>query len=470
MTDTRELHLNAFIYYAGHHEAAWRDPDSGAHRLGDLQYWVELARTAERGRLDAVFLADAPAYDDRQVRFSAINSLEPISLLSALAAATSRIGLIGTASTTYTEPYNLARQFATLDHLSGGRAGWNIVTTAWPQAAGHFGRAQHPDPDSRYARADEYLQAVTQLFDSWDDQAFQVDRERGVYADVTHIQPAAFEGDHFRVSGALNVPRSPQGRPVYVQAGASDRGRDFAAQYAELIFSAHQREDAAREFIDDIRSRAAAFGRDPSKIRSLPGLSPYIGDTEAEAQELQRSLDERINRLYGQGYISMYARVSNDALSALELDDPVPAEIFAGDSDADDNTVSRRKVLHDWIVAKRPTLLQLLGLYAGARGHYVVVGTPEHVADVIERWFRSGAADGFNIMPPVYPHGLTSFVDKVVPILQERGIFRSDYAGTTLRDHYGLDRPEVGWRREVGGPLAVPARSTTPPVPAGSAS
>lgn len=455
MAPQRQLHLNAFIYYAGHHEAGWRDPASGADRLGDPHYWISLARTAERGLFDAVFLADAPAYDDRQVRFSAINSLEPISLLSALAIATSRIGLIGTASTTYTEPYNLARQFATLDHLSQGRAGWNIVTTAWPQAAAHFGRAQHPSPVSRYARAEEYLQAVTQLFDSWDDDALQVDREHGVYADVSHIQPASFSGEHFQVAGALNIPRSPQGRPVYVQAGASDSGRDFAARHAELIFSAHQQESEAKAFIDDVRRRAASFGRRADQIVSLPGLSPYIGDTEEEARDLRRSLDRRINRIYGQGYIVTYAQVSNDALSALDLDDEVPAEIFATGVGEDENTVSRRKVLHDWIVATRPTLSELLGLYAGARGHHVVVGTAEHVADVIERWFRSGAADGFNIMPPVYPDGLTTFVDRVVPLLQERGIFRDAYQGTTLREHYGLDRPRVEWSREIDPRLAA---------------
>lgn len=455
----RQLHLNAFVYYAGHHEAAWRLPTSGAERLGDLSYWVELAQVAERGRLDAIFLADAPAYDDRQVRFSAINSLEPISLLSALAAATSHIGLIGTASTTYTEPFNLGRQLATLDHLSGGRAGWNIVTTAWPQAAAHFGLTDHLDAASRYRRAHEYLQAITQLFDSWDDEAFRVDRAEGVYADVAHIKPAAVDGEFIGVSGALNIPRSPQGRPVYVQAGASSDGRDFAATWAEVIFSAHQGSAAASSFAADIRRRAADRGRDGSAIASLPGLAFYLGRTEAEAHERKRQLNENINRLYGTAYIAEYAKVDFGALAGLADHDQVPVEIFSSD-EADDNTVSRRKVLRDWIGATSPTLLDLLGLYAGSRGHLTVVGTPTQVADTIEQWWRSGAADGFNLMPPVYPDGLVEFVDQVIPILTDRGIFRADYAEKTLRDRFGLPRPEVHHQRDVGL-LAAPAKTAT---------
>ncbi|WOQ16107.1 LLM class flavin-dependent oxidoreductase [Raineyella sp. W15-4] len=456
MTASRQLHLNAFLYYAGHHEAAWRHPSSGADRLTDLDYWTELATTAERGLLDAIFLADAPVYDDRQVRFSALHALEPISLLSALATATRRIGLVATASTTYTEPYNLARQLSTLDHLSKGRAGWNIVTTAWPQAAGHFGRPEHPDPARRYARATEYVEAITQLWDSWDDAAFRADRPSGVYADISHIRPADFSGAEVSVSGALNLPRSPQGRPVYVQAGSSTTGRDFAARFAEVIFTAQQDQQQALAFAADVRSRAAGFGRDGRDIKVLPGLSPYIGDTAAAAREVARELHSHINRRYGEAYIAEYAQVDPQALAALEPDDRVPVEIFAVQGDESDNTVSRRTVLRDWIRATSPTLLELLGFFAGARGHLVVTGTPVQVADVIEQWFTSGAADGFNIMPPVHPDGLTDFVDKVVPILQERGLFRTAYTGSTLREHYGLARPEVHWHRAVPAALAAP--------------
>jgi len=452
----RTLHLNAFLYYAGHHEAAWRDPASGADRLTDLAYWTDLARTAERGLLDAVFLADAPVYDDRQVRFSALHALEPISLLSALAAVTAHIGLIATASTTYTEPYNLARQLATLDHLSGGRAGWNIVTTAWPQAAAHFGRPDHPGPARRYARATEYVEAIGGLWDGWDDDAFQVDRARGVYADVAHIRPAAYSGRDIKVSGALNLPRSPQGRPVYVQAGSSDTGRDFAARFAEVIFTAQQDESGARAFAEDVRRRAVRFGRDGADIAVLPGLSPYVGDTRAHAEDLARTLNGHIDRRYGEAYIAEYAGVDRAALAALDLGEPVPVGIFTPGDDPTDNSVSRRTVLREWVRATRPTLLDLLGFFAGARGHLVVGGTPTRVADVIETWFTSGAADGFNIMPPLLPGGLTDFVDKVVPILQERGLFRTAYEDGTLRDRFGLARPDIHWQRDVAPYLAAP--------------
>lgn len=437
----RELHLNAFLYQSGHHEAAWRHPSSQPERIGDIDFYREVAQTAERGRLDALFFADSPASDPRALRFSALHALEPIVTLATVAAETSRLGLIATVSTTYSEPYNLARLLATLDHLSRGRAGWNIVTTAWPQAAGNFGQAALPPADERYDRAEEYLEAVSRLWDSWEPDALRLDRERGIYADPDRIRPAAFRGSHLSVAGPLNIPRSPQGRPVYVQAGSSNRGREFAARHAEAVFTAQQRIEPAQAFAEDIRARAAAFGRDPNRILILPGLSPIIGSTETEAKRIADEFNAAIIPEFGVPYIAEYAQVDVQALAAVGLDERVPESIFAERGDVTDNTVSRRQVLGDFVASTHATLRELLELNANARGHLVSVGTPEQVADVIERWFRAGAADGFNIMPPAYPAGLEVFVEQVVPELQRRGLFRTEYQGTTLREHYGLDQP-----------------------------
>ena len=278
----RKLNLNLFIYPGGHHEAAWRYKDSQPGRALDITFYQQLAQRAEAAKLDAVFFADGPALADN-IRFASRFRLEPLTWLSAIAAATTRIGLIGTASTTYTEPYNLARQFASLDHLSGGRAGWNIVTTSAAAAAPNFGLSDHPVHADRYDRAREYLDVVSKLWDSWEDDALVVDPESGIFAETDKIHTIDHVGRHFKVAGPLNLPRSPQGRPVYVQAGSSDEGRSFAARYAEAIFTAHQTLENAQAFYADIKRQAAALGRNPDHIKILPGISPFIGGTEAEA-------------------------------------------------------------------------------------------------------------------------------------------------------------------------------------------
>jgi FMN-dependent oxidoreductase (nitrilotriacetate monooxygenase family) len=435
---TRRLHLNAFIYPAGHHEAAWRHPDSPLDRLFDADYFQQIARTAEAAKFDAVFFADGPALDSH-IKHNAAARLEPILLLSAIAAATERIGLIATASTTYYSPYNLARLFSTLDFLSKGRAGWNIVTTSTAAAAENFGLAEHPDPAVRYERAQEFVDATTRLWDSWEDHAIVADRVSGVYADVDKIHRADFTGKHIRVGGAFNAPRSPQGHPVLVQAGASNDGRGFAARNAEAIFTAHQTIENGRAFYTDIKSRAAALGRDPNGVKVLPGLSPFIAETTARARDLETEYNELTVPAYGLRQLHAMAGVD---LHGVDLDSSVPLDAFGDAGDVTDNTVSRRQVIAEIVARERPTVRGLLHRLAGARGHRVFAGTPEQVADTITEWFTTGAADGFNIMPPYLPGGLEVFTETVVPILRSRGLFRSEYTGSTLRSHLGLERPE----------------------------
>ncbi|MFC6014545.1 LLM class flavin-dependent oxidoreductase [Nocardia lasii] len=438
MSAPRQLSLNAFIYPSGHHEAAWRHPDSRPDRIYDVSYYQEIGRTAEAAKLDAVFFADGPALRT-DVRHNAAPGLEPITLLTAIASATTHLGLIATASTTYYEPYNLARLFSSLDHISGGRAGWNIVTTGTDLAAANFGLERHPDHAHRYARAREFVDAVVGLWDSWEDDAIVLDRAAGIYADPDKIHPIDFVGEHLSVRGPFNSARTPQGRPVLVQAGASNEGRAFAGKYAEAIFTAHQRLSDAQAFYADIKSKAAEFGRTADEVKILPGISPFIADTEAGALRLEREFNELTVPEYG---IKQLESITGTSLRGYALDEPVPVEAFAGAGDVTDNARSRLQVVAGIVERERPTLRGLLHRLAGARGHRVFAGTPEQVADTIEEWFTQGAADGFNVMPPYYPGGLEVFAETVVPILQERGLFRTEYTGTTLRDHFGLTRPE----------------------------
>lgn len=430
----RQLKLNLFIYPGGHHEAAWRHPKSQPERVLDIRFYQALAQRAEAAKLDAVFFADGPALESN-VQYATRFRLEPFTWLSAIAVATDRIGLIGTASTTYLEPYNAARLFASLDHLSGGRAGWNIVTTGAERAARNFGLDEHPPHAERYSRADEFVRVVGKLWDSWEDGAVISDADAGVFADTSRIHPIEYEGKHFRVEGPLNTPRSPQGRPVYVQAGSSADGRAFAAQHAEAVFTAHQTIQSAQGFYADIKARTAASGRDQRQLLVLPGISPYLGSTEAEARALKQEFDELTQPEYGLGILSKLLGVD---LDGVKLDEPFPPELLAAAGRAG----SRSQLLLDVIRREGPTVRQLLQRFAGARGHYVFAGTPVQVADEIQRWFEDGAADGFNIMPPWLPGGFEAFADEVIPILQSRGLFRTEYSGRTLRDHFGLDRPE----------------------------
>ncbi|HTW16689.1 MAG TPA: LLM class flavin-dependent oxidoreductase [Nocardioides sp.] len=433
----RQVHLNLFILASGHHEAAWRHPSSTPERMFDPDFYTDLARTAEAAAFDAVFLADIPKLDDN-IEYNSAGRLDPLLTLATIAAATERIGLIGTASTTYSHPWQLARSLASLDHLSRGRAAWNIVTTDSPAAARNFGLDGNPDAATRYERAEEYVDAVLKLWDSWEDDAIRLDRAAGRYLDPSRIHHPGVRTSHVQVAGALTTPRPPQGYPVLVQAGSSNHGRAFAARYAEAIFTAQQRIEDAQAFYADVRGRAAALGRDPDHVKILPGLSPVIGGTEEEALRLQAELNELTVPAFGLMQLKDFAYVD---LDHLDLDERVPEEAFAGAGDVTDNAKSRTQVYADIVRREKPTLRELLHKLAGARGHKVLAGTPEQVADHVERWVTHGAADGFNVMPPSLPAGLDAFVETVVPLLRERGLFREGYTGTTLRDHLGLPRP-----------------------------
>ena len=433
----RQLHLNLFIHGRGHHEASWRHPASSPLGLTDIRYYQDLAQRAEAGLFDSIFLADQLALGNDASQ-AARTWLEPVTVLAAVAAATSRIGLIATCSTTYTEPFNLARQFGSLDHISNGRVGWNIVTSWLATAADNFGGGGQLSHADRYARAEEYMTIVKGLWDSWAEDAVLDDRAGGRYAKADRIRPINHKGAYYQVAGPLNLPRTPQGRPVFVQAGSSDTGRQFAARHAEAVFTAHLEKATAQAFYADLKSLIAAEGRSPEQVLILPGLSPMIGSTEAEAQRLARETDELSDPEVGRKRLS--GRFGGHDFSHLPLDRPLTPDDFPEPSSVE-AARSRTEVILSLVRREKPTLRQLLGTLAGARGHFVFAGTPEQVADLIEDWFTDGAADGFNIMPPLLPSMLDVFSAEVIPLLQRRGLFRTAYAGTTLREHYGLSWP-----------------------------
>lgn len=432
-TARRQLRLNLFAHAVGHHGAAWRAPGSAVSRLGDITYWEELAQIAERGRLDAIFLADgqsiAPAGAERGPTWF----LEPITVLTALARATERIGLVTTVSSTFWDPFHAARLLASLDHISHGRAGINVVTSMTDAEARNHSMTALPAHEERYATAEEFLQVLHGLWDSWPRESIRADPE-GVYVDTSMLHPLEHHGGSFAVDGPLNVPTPPQGRPVLFQAGASEPGRDLAARWAEGIYAVAWDLESARDYRTDIRARAAALGRDPDLIAVMPGLVTYVGSTGEEVRRMQADLHSRLPVEHSLRQLAFF--VGQDT-SEWELDAPVPPlpplEEFTGPK-------GRYATVLRIIRTARPTVRELLGCLAAGGGHATFIGTPESVADEIERWVDAGAADGFNLMPPTLPGGIEDFVDQVVPVLQERGRFRREYSGSTLREHLGLPR------------------------------
>ncbi|MFE6860727.1 LLM class flavin-dependent oxidoreductase [Nocardia sp. NPDC057668] len=445
---SKQLHLNAFLMSTGHHEASWRLPESDPHSNTKIEHYVHLARIAERGKLDSIFFADSPVlFGDTGRRPS--GKLEPTVLLTAIAVQTSRIGLIATASTSYNDPFNLARRFASVDWVSNGRVGWNIVTTAGADAARNFGLDDVPDHKLRYEKAAEFVDVATKLWDSWADDAVLADKESGIHTDSAKVRAIEHEGRFFKVAGPLNLPRSPQGYPVLVQAGSSENGKEFAARYAEAVFTAQQTLEDGLEFYADVKRRAAAFGRDPESIKILPGIVPVIGDTEEHARELDAELERLISPEYAKRQL---AKVWGIPVENLDLDSQLPDDLPS--EDEIQGAKSRFTLIVNLARRENLTLRQLIGRLGGGRGHKTFAGTAVQVADIIEEWFTRGAADGFNIMPAVLPSGLDRFVDEVVPILQQRGLFRTEYSASTLRGHYGLERPENQY--DVVPPVAEP--------------
>jgi N-acetyl-S-(2-succino)cysteine monooxygenase len=424
------MRLGVFVQTPGHHVAGWRHPDAVTGGWPNLALMQHIAATAERGKFDMFFLGDgfATGYDEHP---STIGKFEPLTLLSALAMGTSRLGLAATASTTYAEPYHVARAFASLDHLSKGRAAWNVVTTAYDKSAAVFGR-QHPPHAARYSIAEEFVEACRLLWDSWDDDAFIADKASGRFVRPGSLQAPSFEGEYFVVRGGLNVPRPPQGHPVLIQAGSSGPGQALAARIADVVFTAQNNLEEAVMFAKGLKAQVAQFGRPPQQALVMPGVMPVVGRSEREAQEIFAELNRTIDTK--QAFTVLSERLGAD-MSVYPLDGPVP------DLPQTENLKSRAALLVQMARREKLSLRQLYHRVAAARGHLLLVGSPSQIADVLEAWFRSGAAEGFNVMPPFFPKQFDDFVDLVVPILQERGVFRADYDGNTLRDHLGLARP-----------------------------
>jgi FMN-dependent oxidoreductase (nitrilotriacetate monooxygenase family) len=435
------MNLGAFFHPTGNHVASWLHPGAQVDAGTNIDHYVEITRTAERGKFDMIFLADAVATRDGDL--SALKRwpqymayFEPTTLLAALAMATRRIGLVCTATTSYNEPYNIARRFASLDHISKGRIGWNVVTSANLTEAHNFGREQHFEHGERYERALEFTDVVRGLWDSWDDDAFVRDRESAIYFDPAKLHYLYHKGPNFSVRGPLNVARPPQGHPVLFQAGSSEAGLELAARIAEGVFTPQHRLEAAQVFYKDLKGRMGKFGRFPEHLRIMPGMNPIVGRTEAEAKEKHAYLQSLIHPDVGLELLSN--ALADFDLKPYDLDGPLPPEAHRLTTKG--GTTSLRVVI-DWARNENLTIRQLYQRFAGARGQRTLVGSASQIADDMERWFVNRGCDGFLIQPSHLPEGLDEFVDLVIPELQERGVFRAEYDGETLRQHMGLPRP-----------------------------
>ncbi|MBS0560220.1 MAG: LLM class flavin-dependent oxidoreductase [Proteobacteria bacterium] len=432
MTD-RRMRLGLSLRGLGYHIAAWRHPEVPSAGSLDFRYFLNSALAAERAKFDMIFFADGIGIRDKDrppgalARSHKNAELEPITLLSALAPMTTHIGLVTTASTTYNEPFHIARKFASLDHISGGRAGWNIVTSWSDAEAQNFNRDSHLDYETRYERAAEFVEVVTGLWDSWEDDAFIRDKASGLFYHPEKLHVLNYKGKHFQVRGPLNSARTPQGRPILVQAGAHEAGREIAAQHADLIYSGDHEIGGARAYYADIKGRLARFGRAHGDLLILPALVPFVGRTRQEAQDKLDQLQALIDPLVG---LSILSSMIGD-LSVYPIDGPVP--------DIGDLAIaSPGRLIVEQSRKRNLTIRQLYETFGAGFGMRSVVGTAEDIADDMEEWFTTGAADGFNICPSHLPHAIEDFAALVVPELQRRGLFRTEYEGRTLRENLGL--------------------------------
>lgn len=431
----RQMHLGVLINGTGNHIGGWRQPDAMVGAM-DFNVLRRITETAERGRFDMIFLADSPSSSLNSSATDVVH-LEVLTTLAGLAVTTENIGLAATVSTTYSEPYNVARMLSSIDHMSGGRVGWNVVTSADPDTAANFGLDAHPAKETRYERASEFVKVAKGLWNSWEDDALKEDRVNGEFIDKSKRHELNHKGRFFSIKGPLNASRSPQGYPVILQAGSSATGIAFAAETAEVIFVVQDTIKGAKAFVEKVREEAEKLGRDPTKIKFLPGLAPLVADTEDAGKAELAKLASFINPDAALNQLSV--RMGMD-LSGYALDGPVP--------EVPDNNETRGYARILAAAAKRHnfTLAQLRDYGAMAAGHAVMIGPAEKIADEMQAWFEAGAADGFNILPPYWGPGFDRFVDQVVPILQKRGLFRSEYTGKTLRSHLGLNRPEFPGR------------------------
>ncbi len=435
-TNSGQMKLGAFLMAGGHHIAAWRHPDAIANAGVNIDHFIELARMAEAAKFDMVFVEDAAAIRERDPNLASqaarSTMFEPLSLLAALAVNTSHIGLVATASTTYNEPYGLARAFTSLDQLSGGRSGWNLVTSASELEAENFVSSGLRPHAQRYERAEEFAGAAAALWDGVDSDAHTI--SDGVYADPAKLHPVDHHGKHFTLTGILDSQRSPQGRPVMVQAGASEAGKNLAARTADVVFTAAQTIEEAQAYYADLKSRMPAFGRKPGDLKILPGVSPIVANSESEARAKYEALQDLIPDEVGVALLASYLSIKD--LSQYPLDGPLP------EMPATDGIQSRQQLIVDQARRENLNIRQSARKFAGARGHWQLIGTPRQIADELEERFRGKAADGFNVMGAYFPGALRDFIDLVLPELRRRGLFRIEYEGRTLRDNLGLNIPE----------------------------
>jgi len=453
MTSKRQLHLGAFMRPVSLHTGAWRYPGAYPDANFNFGHLKRFAQTLERAKFDAFFMADHLAVLNMPIdslkRSHTVTSFDPLTLLPALAAVTERIGLVATASTTFDQPYHIARKFASLDHISGGRAGWNLVTTSNPDAALNFGLEDHMEHGERYKRAREFFDVVTGLWDSWADDAFVRDVESGIFFDPDKLHVLNHKGEYLSVRGPLNIARPIQGWPVIVQAGASDAGRQIAAETAEAVFTAQPTLAAGQAFYADVKGRMEKIGRNPDHMKILPAAMVLVADSVQEAQDRRAKLDSLVH--YDSGLASLSIALGHDA-STFDPDGPLP-EI----PESNASKTSRQNVI-DLARSTNMTVLQLaqrLGGYSGL----AFVGTPQTITDEMQEWLEQRGSDGFTVNFPYLPAGLDDFVEKVVPELQRRDIFRTEYQGTTLRDHLGLPRPENQFFRSKEEPATRAAGS-----------
>jgi FMN-dependent oxidoreductase (nitrilotriacetate monooxygenase family) len=421
------MHLGVFVLGTGNHSAGWRYEGAATSHM-QLPVIQEIAAIAERGKFDLLFISDSMVMDPTD-HPSFMCRFEPTTLITVLSASTSHIGLGATVSTSFAEPFNVARIFGSIDHISGGRAAWNVVTSSNPKVALNFNRDEHLEHEFRYQRANEFVDIVTGLWDCWDDGAIVADKATGQYIDPDKVRSLDHKGRFFKVKGPLNMARSPQGQPVIIQAGGSPSGLELAARTADVVFSVVQELGAAKAAYADLKGRMAKYGRSADDLAVLPGVMPIIGASDDEAREKLAKLQSWLTPTNAATLVA--SRIGYD-VSGHPLDGPVPPPPDTQGSQ------TFAHVLYETALREKMTLRDLYNLTAAARGHWVVCGTPRHIADTLEEWFIEKAADGYNILPPYFPGAFSDFVDLVVPELQRRGLFRMDYKGKTLRDHFGL--------------------------------
>ncbi|MBD8035894.1 LLM class flavin-dependent oxidoreductase [Solibacillus sp. A46] len=427
----KQIKLGVFLMGTGHHIASWRHPDAQTDASENVEFFKEVAIKAEQGKLDMLFLSDGLSFNElshpaEQVRF------EPLTLLSVLSTVTKNIGLTGTASTTYNEPFHIARKFSSLDHLSRGRAAWNIVTSYYEAEASNFNQDKHLDHSLRYERADEFVEVVKGLWDSYEDDALARNKETGEYIKKGKLHTLNHKGEYYSVRGPLNSSRPPQGRPVLVQAGSSEAGTTLAAKQADVIFTAQQTLADAQSFYKKLKDKAVAAGRDREDIKIMPGVSVYVAETEEKARAKYEELQQLITPEIGLDFLEDYLGID---LSGYDLDGPLPKDIPPTNGNR-----SRQQLIIELAERENLSIRELYLKIAGSRGHRIIFGSPSQIADQLIEWVDNDAADGFNLMPPYFPGGFTDFIDLVIPELQKRGVFRTEYEGNTLRENLGLQQ------------------------------